>query len=66
MALSFDNRCIDSVAQLICLGVDPATIRETLLAREFMITEYDAYLCYKAAQLLLKLGFYEDQPLYQS
>jgi hypothetical protein len=50
MALSFDNRCIDSVAQLICLGVDPATIRETLLAREFMITVSQE----TASQLLAK------------
>ena len=66
MAITFDNRTIDRTAQMITLGVEANTIRHTLLSDEIMMTEYDAYLCYKAAQLLLKLGFYDKQPLYQS
>lgn len=43
-----------------CLFYEQGTeeIREKLLSRG--MSEYDAFLCFKAAQLLLSSGFYEE------
>lgn len=55
--LPFTNDAIDSTSQLIVYKVPVEIIREGLLARG--LSPYDAYLCYKAADFLLKAGFYE-------
>ncbi len=52
------NAAIDLVAQRIGFGQSTEEIRAELLSRG--MTEYNAYLCFKAAQLLLQAGFYDD------
>jgi hypothetical protein len=54
----FTNDAIDSCAQMIAYDVPTDVIKEGLLARG--MTPYSAYLCYKAAQLLLRSGFYDQ------
>jgi len=54
--MSFSNAEIDNVAQQISLDINPETIRNNMLERG--MSDHDAYLCYKAAKLLLDSGFY--------
>jgi hypothetical protein len=51
------NDAIDSCAQLIAYQVENDVIRDGLLARG--MSPYQAFLCYKAAQMLLSAGFYD-------
>lgn len=53
--LPFTNEAIDSCAQMISYDVPNQVIREGLLARG--LSEYNAYLCYKAARYLLEHNF---------
>jgi hypothetical protein len=57
MSEAFTNDAMDSTAQLIAYQVPVETIRASLLSRGLSL--YNAYLCYKAAQLLLATGFYD-------
>lgn len=50
---------MDHTAQMIGLGLSTEEIRENLLSRG--MSEYNAYLCFKAAQLLLNMGFYDKE-----
>lgn len=52
------NDAMDSCAQLIAYEVPTEAIRDGLLARG--LSPYQAYLCYKAAQMLLESGFYDN------
>jgi hypothetical protein len=54
------HEVMDLVAQRIGHGQSTAEIRQALLDRG--MSEYNAYLCFKAAQLLLNTGFY-DKPM---
>jgi hypothetical protein len=53
------NQVMDAIATLISFDVPVETIRAELLNRG--LTEYDAYLSYKATLLLIKVGFYAVQ-----
>lgn len=55
------NATIDHTAMMIGLDLSAADIRENLLSRG--LSEYNCYLCYKAAQLLLNQGFYTRKAL---
>lgn len=48
---------IDHTATMMGItGITPGDIVDSLRSRG--LSDYDAYLCYKAAQLLLRVGFY--------
>lgn len=56
----FTNGTIDAVAFRIDRGQTTAEIREMLI--DMGLSEYDAYLCFKAAKFLLDSGtFYPRQ-----
>lgn len=55
----FTNGTIDAVAHRISMGQTTADIRDMLLAMG--LSEFDAYLCYKAASYLLAHDFYPRQ-----
>jgi len=51
------NADIDHAANMMgIVGITPDDIRESLVSRG--LSEYDCYLCYKAAKHLLRNGFY--------
>jgi hypothetical protein len=53
----FTDSHVDSVAQRLTTGRKTTEeVREYLLS--LGLTEYQAFLCYKAAKLLLHVGFY--------
>lgn len=53
----FTDQHVDSVAQRLTVGEhQPVEVREYLLS--IGLTEYQAFLCYKAAQYLLRVGYY--------
>ena len=54
--LAFSNATIDSTAHRISMGQTTVEVRDYLLA--LGLSEYNAYLCFKAAQTLLASGFY--------
>lgn len=53
---TFSNHTMDACAHRISMGQEVAETRTWLL--EMGLSEYDAYLCYKAASYLLGTGFY--------
>jgi hypothetical protein len=53
---SFTNATIDSTAHRISMGQELEEVRDYLLA--LGLSEYDAYLCFKAAKLLLDSGVF--------
>ena len=55
--MPFSNSTIDSTAHRISMGQTPEEIRAYLL--ELKLSDYNAYLCYKAASYLLSKGFYD-------
>ena len=54
----FSNATMDGVAHRLSFGNSPAEIREFLLEQK--LSEYNAWLCYKAAKYLLDHGFYGE------
>ena len=57
MSPSFSDSTVDSVAQRMTTGRQSTEqVREYLL--ELGLTEYQAFLAYKAATLLLRVGYY--------
>jgi hypothetical protein len=51
------NELMDSCAQAISLEVAPEDIKSMLVGKG--LDDYQAYLCYQAAKLLLRTGFYQ-------
>jgi hypothetical protein len=54
----FSNSTIDAAAHRISMRQTVAEVRDYLL--DLGLSEYNAYLCFKAASLLLAKGFYSS------
>ena len=57
----FTNEAMDSCAQMIAYQIPNEVIKEGLLARG--MNSYEAFLCYTAAKMLLRSGFYDRSSL---